>query len=55
MKKFYTFCDFNVICKVQAAIDHITTQDKEGSFLSIMRGHTPGWYAKCYAVHILAI
>jgi hypothetical protein len=35
-KKFYKFCTFNVIFKDNTAINCITVQHKEGSFLSTM-------------------
>jgi hypothetical protein len=39
-KKNYEFCNFNAIFKDSAVIDYITIQHKEGSFPSILTGHT---------------
>jgi hypothetical protein len=38
IKNFYK-CTFNAICKVNAAINCITIQDKKGSFPSTFTGH----------------
>jgi hypothetical protein len=39
-KEFYIFCAFSAICKDNASINCTDVQQKNGSFPSVLTGHT---------------